>query len=364
MKNTFVLAVGLFGLFINVHAQSRALPGYIVRNSGDTVHGFLKEQGSDESAKHISFKASSTDNDYQEYTPNEVQGFQYDGGNRFRSITYPDTRKDEPVTRTCYGKLLVTGEFDLYSFTEDGVLYFLVKRDTSFYMIYDDDLRSLPYVKGNFRNELNFFATSCDAAEKGIEKADYSVEAMIEFFQKLDACVNPNKAVTSYYHKAKSIVSLYVYAAGIPLGPQSQATGEIRVQFVWPELDPRASFNLGLRYVQINTKVRDPNYNVATLYDYKNYQIQSIPLTVQYSFTRGVVQPFVLAGLSLAKINEVTNNPALLDYIAGVYKSYGVTFLVGGGVEARVAHVLWVRAEWRWEYMVEFPTIGLVLRIP
>ncbi len=363
MKNTFVLAMGLCTLGFTVQAQEHALPGYIVRISGDTVHGFLKEQGSDESAKNISFRASQTDKGFQAYSPNEVQGFQYDGGNLFRSITYPDTRKEETVTRTCYGKLLVTGEFDLYTFTEDGVLYFLVKRDTSFYMIYDDDLRSLPYVKGNFRNELNFFATSCTAAEREIEKADYSIEAMIQFFQKLDACVNPNKAVTSYYHKAKSITTLYIYGAGIPLGPQSQATGEVRVQFVWPELDPRVSFNLGLRYVQMNTKVRDPYYNVATLYDYKNYQMQSVPLTIQYSLTHGVVQPFVLAGMSMVKINEVTNNPVLLD-AGGIYKNFGITFLVGAGMEVRLAHVLWVRAEWRFEYMVQYPTIGLVLRVP
>lgn len=362
MKNTFVPAVGLCLLFFSVNAQEHILRGYIVKNSGDTVRGFLKEQGTDESARRINFKAAETD-DYKVFTASEVKAYQYEAGNLFRSIAYPDTRKEETVTRTCYGKLLVTGEFDLYTFTEEGVLYFLVRRDTSFYLIYDDDLRSLPYVNGNFRNELNFFATSCPAALKEIERADYSIAAMITFFQKLDECVNPNKAVTSYYHKAKSNVSLYAYAAGIPLGAQSQLTGEIRLQFVWPEVDPKVSFNLGLRYVAMNTRVRDPYYNIATLIDYKNYKIQSLPLTVQYSFTHGVVQPFILAGLSIAKVNEATNNPALLD-VGGIYQNYGVTFLVGGGIEVRVVHVLWVRAEWRYEYLVQYPTIGLVLRVP
>lgn len=363
MKYTFVAAVGLCLLFFSAHAQDRLLPGYIVRLSGDTVRGFLKQQGSDESARRISYKAAATDDDYKVFGPSDVKAFQYDGGNLFRLITYPDTRKEEAANRTCYGKLLVTGEFDLYTFTEEGVLYFLVRRDNSFYLIYDDDLRSLPYVNGNFRNELNFFATSCAAALREIERADYSIEAMINFFQKLDECVNPSKAVTSYYHKAKSTISLYAYAAGIPLGSQSQFTGEMRLQFVWPELDPKVSFNLGLRYAVVNKKVRDPYYNVATLIDYKNYHIQSLPLTIQYSFTHGAVQPFILAGLSIAKINEVTNNPALLDG-GGIYQNYGVTFLVGGGIEARLAHVLWVRAEWRYEYLVQYPTIGLVLRVP
>jgi hypothetical protein len=363
MINTFVLAIGLSILLSAAQAQVKDLPGYIVRSSGDTIRGFLKEQGTDESAKRISFKASEADKDYQTYAYDAVKSYQYDGGNLFRAINFPDTRKEEPVTRTFYGKLLVTGEFDLYTFTEEGELYFIVRRDTSFYMIYDDDLRSLPYVKGNFRNELNFFALSCEPARREIDRADYSVEAMIDFFRKLDECVNPGKTVTTYYHKAKSIISVYAYAAGIPLGGQSQAAGEVRLQFVWPQLDPKVSFNLGFRYTQVNTTVRDPYYTVATLYDYKNYQITSVPLTVQYSLTSGVVQPFVLAGLSLIKVNEVTNNPAILD-AGGVYKNYGMTFLVGCGIEARLAHVLWVRAEWRYEYIVEYPTLGLVLRVP
>ncbi|HTR27675.1 MAG TPA: hypothetical protein VMH27_00295 [Puia sp.] len=363
MKNTFVLAISLCVLLSAARAQVKDLPGYIVRTSGDTVHGFLKEQGTDESAKHISFKASAAENDYQVFAYDAVKSYQYEAGNLFRAITFSDTRKEEPVTRTYFGKLLVTGEYDLFTFTEDGELYFLVRRDTVFYMIYDDDLRSLPYVKGNFRNELNFFATSCEAARKEIERADYSIQAMIAFFQKLDECVNPGKAVATYYHKAKSIVSVYAYAGGIPLGAQSQATGELRLQLVWPQLDPKVSFNLGIRYSQVNTTVRDPYYNVATLYDYKNYQITSVPLTVQYSLTSGVVQPFVLAGLSIAKVNEVTNNPALLD-AGGIYKNYGMTFLVGCGIEVRLVHILWIRAEWRYEYIVEFPTVGLVLRVP
>jgi hypothetical protein len=364
MKNTFVLAISLCGLFITANAQDRALPGYIVKMSGDTLRGMLKEQGTDESAKRISFKASAADNDYQVFTPGEVKSYKYDEGNLFRAITFPDTRKEEQtVTRTYYGKLLVSGEYDLYTFTEDGVLYFLVRRDDKFYLIYDDDLRSLPYVKGNFRNELNFFAVSCEAAEKEIERADYSVVSLMNFFQKLDACVNPNKSVTSYYHKAKANIAGFVYVGGIPLGPQSQFVGEARLQMVWPQLDPRVSFNLGVRYVVVNTKVRDPYYNVATLYDYKNYDIESVPMTVQYSFTRGVVRPFILAGLSLCSVKEKTNNPALLDVGPFVQQS-GLAFLVGGGIEAKLMHILWIRAEWRYEYLVQYPTIGLVLRAP
>lgn len=366
MKSTFVLACGLCLLFFSTHAQDHSLPGYIVRNSGDTVHGLLKEQGSDESAKRISFKASATDNDYQVFGVDEVKSFQYDGGNVFRAISFPDTRKEgETVTRAVFGTLLVSGEYDLYSFTEGGILYFLAERDGSFYVMYDDDLRSFPYVKGNFRNELNFFAVSCDAANGQIGQVDYSVASVIQFFQKLNACVSPGKAVATYYHKPKANAGLFAYAGGIPLGNQSQLTAEVRLRMVWPQVNPNMSFNLGFRYAEVIKKqVKDPYYLAAAIYHHETYQLKSLPLTIQYNITRGVVQPFVYAGVSLLNVNIVTDDPALIDTYSAYYHHYGVEGLVGGGVEVRLAHFLWARVDWRWEYLVQYPTVGLALTLP
>src|SRR5579863_10335681 len=138
MRTTFVLAISLFLSFSTTQAQDSFEPGYIVRVAGDTVHGFLKEQGSDEMAERISFKASATNKKYKVFTPSDVKAFRYDGGYQFRAVCYSDTRKDQPVTRTCFAKLLVTGEYDLYSFTEDYVLFFLVRKDNNFYLLFDD----------------------------------------------------------------------------------------------------------------------------------------------------------------------------------------------------------------------------------
>lgn len=364
MKNTIVLTVGLCLLLLSARSQVRDLPGYIVRNSGDTVHGFLREQGTDESARSISFKASATDNDYQVYTPAEVKSYQYTDGNLFRAITYPDSRTEERAIRTCYGKLLVSGEYDLYSFTESEILYFLVRKDTSYYLMYDDDLHSIPWVTGNFRNELNFFAVSCDAAKEEVDRTGYNTASVMEFFQKLDACLNPGKAVTSYYHKAKVDAGLFAYAGGIPLGNgKSQVTAEIRLRLVAPQVNPNMSFNVGLRYAELKRKETDPYYLVAKIYHNVDYQTTSVPVTVQYNLTRGVVQPFVFAGASLCTLNIATDDPALISNPV-YYHRWAVSPLVGGGVEVRLVHVLWVRAEWRYECMVQYPTVGLELMLP
>ena len=211
MKNTIVLFLGLCLLFLSVHAQDHSSPGYIVRVSGDTVRGFLKEQGTNESATQISFKATVDAREYQVYTPEGVKAFQYDGGNLFRAIAYADARGAATKYRTNFARLLVTGQYDLYSFTEKDILFFLVRKDSSFYFIFDDDLSQQPMVPGNFQNELNFFAVSCEGPKLQTEKVNYSPGDVAEFFRKLDACVSPTSVVTSYYRKPKGKLSFFAY---------------------------------------------------------------------------------------------------------------------------------------------------------
>jgi len=365
---SFVLFIGLSLPSLILHAQDRSLPGYIVRVSGDTLHGFLKEQGTDEATRRISFKAAESDVDYQIFTPSEVKAFQYDGGNLFRAITFSDTRRDQPVTLTFYANLLVTGEYDLYNFTEDDVLFFLVRKENSFYLMFDDDLRSVPGIKGNFRNELNFFAGSCDAVRQGVENADYSTESMIRFFQKLDDCLNPGKAVATYnYHqKVKIKAGLFAYVGGISFGNYAQLTVEARLRVTLNQLMPGVSFNLGYRYAEVMKKhFQNPYYLVAPNFNHETWQIKSIPLTIQYNFTRGIVQPYVYGGVSLCSENIVTDNPELYLGTYNPYlNSYAVAFLFGAGVEVRLAHFLWSRAEWRYETMAQYPTVGLAVTLP
>ncbi|HXB33634.1 MAG TPA: hypothetical protein VNV35_09440 [Puia sp.] len=367
MRTTFVLAISLFLSFSTTQAQDSFEPGYIVRVAGDTVHGFLKEQGSDETAERISFKASATDKKYKVFTPSDVKAFRYDGGYQFRAVSYSDTRKDQPVTRTCFAKLLVTGEYDLYSFTEDYVLFFLVRKDNNFYLLFDDDVHTIPGISGNFRNELNFFVGPCGAEKQEIEGLDYSTGSMIRFFQNLDACLNPDKIVATYIYREKAMLKFgfFAYVGGISFGNDAQYTMEARLRVVWQKLNPSLSLNLGYRVAAVMKRhFQDPDYLIAPVFNHETWQIKSIPLTIQYNFTNGVVQPFVEGGVSLCTESISTDNPALISGYNPYINGHALAFIFGAGIEVRLVHVLWARAEWRYEAMSQNPTAGLALMLP
>jgi hypothetical protein len=355
---SFVLVIGLSGLFFCARAQDGNLPGYIVKNSGDTVRGLLKQQGSDESAKQISFKASETDKDYQVYTPDQLKSYRYDGGNLFRTVICPDrSQQAGAIGGTFFGKLLVTGEDDLYSLSTDGRLYFLVRKGDRFYLLFDENLETMPYVKGNFRNELNFLASGCMAMNKEIERAGYSVSEMIGFFQQLDSCLNPGKPVQTYLHDMGGYSGFTAYMGGISYADRGQFTLEVRWRRVWPQLDPNLSFNIGLRIVDLTKPVEtaaDPKSFVRA-----SYQIVSVPITMQYNVNilQGRIHGFALAGLSLSAAH-VDADSVVPD------NSSARGFMIGVGAEAKITHCLWVHVEWCVDYMSQFPTVGLAVILP
>ncbi len=346
--------------FQNAAAQQDDLPGYVVLVSGDTLHGFLKAEGADRLLDQVQFKSSAA-TDYKTYKPSEARSFQFDNGNLYRAVTFSNVSLDHPVYETHYAKLLVTGEYDLYSFMEKGDLYFVARHDTTYRLIYDDDLHTIPYVKGNFRNELNYFAVFCDASKFGIENILFSEDQVVSFFRKLDACMEPGKTVATYYHKAKAKPGFFAYVGGMDLGSQrSQFTAEARFKLVYPQINPDLSINIGVRYASVEKKLVNPSYLAATIYYQETYSIKSIPLTFQYNLTHGIVQPFIYAGLSACSVDF--SSSVYIDHSGDpYYHSVDIEWLAGAGVEVKLADFLRARAEWRYEYITQWPTIGLAV---
>jgi opacity protein-like surface antigen len=361
MKNIQIL-LALILIALTGRAQNTGIPGYIIRNSGDTVHGILKEPGLSNLFKQAYFKSSPADNDFTVYTPAEIKGFQYEDGNLYRAVTFLDTWMDHPAFETGFARLLVSGEYDLYSFYNSSVLFFLVRKDTTFTLLFDDDIHTLPVVSGNFRNQLNFFAVGCEAMRSHIESMVYSESNLMSYFKDLDACLNPNKAVVNYYHKAKAHLGFFVYGGGSVLGTDmSQLTAEARLRLVYPHFNPSVSINLGFRYVEVTKHLADPTYLVATYYHKVSYAVESVPLTIQYNFTRGIVQPFVFVGVSLYKQNITSDTPVFAE-ADSFNNEFHIALPAGLGVEANITGFLAARLEWRYEYIAQWPTIGLSVK--
>jgi opacity protein-like surface antigen len=353
------LAVSCF-----VHAQKTTHPGYIVRSTGDTVRGYLQEVLITDEVSRVGFKPNAADNEFTLYTPDQVTAFQYDSGHVYRALTFTNTLRSPAVPQTSFARLLVSGECELYSL-HDNTLYFLVRKNATVHFLYDDDIHAEPFIPGNFRNKLNFFAVGCDSAREGIERLAYNEESLIRYFRNLDACLNPNQTTTVYYQKAKAHWGFFAYAGGfVYSGHRNQFTGEARLQLTFPQLTRGLSFNLGFRYVNTDRRIMDPitaNY-LHPSYGIVNYKQTSIPLTLQYNLTHGIVQPYIFVGASALQ-TKMASTEIYLPFIEDeVYKTWNVALLAGVGVEVPLTGFLQARVEWRYEQFIQFPTLGVSVR--
>ena len=83
MKIIVLFAASL--IFISSFAQSNLKPGFIVKNTGDTVRGLIEEVEVKKLSNKISF--SSTNAQTGDFTTSDINGFGYDGGNSFQKIS-------------------------------------------------------------------------------------------------------------------------------------------------------------------------------------------------------------------------------------------------------------------------------------
>jgi hypothetical protein len=179
---------------------------------------------------------------------------------------------------------------------------------------------------------------------------------MTDFILQLNECVEPGTA-QSYYHKAKTVTEIYIFAGGLPLGKQGQLTFNGSVRFSSPSLSKKTFLCVGLEYSKtVKGSTRRNSYNDLVKI-YTTYEVASIPLTLQYNLTTGRVRPYFYAGLSATYYKELEKGRQLNEH--GYQGDYGIGFVAGLGVEVRVLNRLYVKADYRYEMVLQLPAVGI-----
>lgn len=349
-----VALVLLLALFWRpVLSQNTIVPGYIVSN-GDTLRGQLKIDRERYLMHRVSFQRAGHEN-FTEYTPSDLTSFRYDDGPLYRTISFVNKAGSQPVAETLFGQTLVSGKYSLYSIDEDGDIYYVVKKDTATWFLYDDKLSvsGLEVIPGNYRNQLMFFSAGCDGLN--IYKVPYSAKALTAFMLAVNQCQAPEIATSSYNVKRQLEVHYFVFMGG----SNNQFTLDATARLIDPRFDPRASLNIGLHYSAtggrnqaqkgifsgLDIPIVDTNANVTA-------RILSIPVTVQYDFLRGRIQPAVYLGFSASYLS--LSPPAI-----GSVQRFRVAAVAGACIEAYITPHIFLKADLRLELLVQDPSIGV-----
>jgi opacity protein-like surface antigen len=204
-----------------------------------------------------------------------------------------------------------------------------------------------------------YLSVSCDSLKNEVEDVDYTQAAIAVYVDKLNRCISPSETNAIVYKKDKSYLHLYAYGGGISFSNKYELAGRITARVTIPAINKSMSVNVGLNVMtdkKIYTVASHFNGYIKTLQtEYRT--IFSVPFTVQYDFLPGNIKPYVEAGLSLVYLDAHITQ----DYLS--YKvndrKFGLGVIGAVGVEGSITKRLMIKADWRYELFLHYPTIGM-----
>jgi hypothetical protein len=346
-------------IFTSLIAQSNYKSGYLVKNNKDTVRGFILEAIESDYSKLVNFKSDSGSS-ARIFLPGDIQSFGV-GSRIYKSISFLNTDPEILKRDSCFAKKLITGKYDLFVFARGDRQFYLIKNDTSTYFLYNSLLSNNGELitQGNYTNTLNLISIPCEKLASRYDRVGYGEKEMSDFVLALNKCISPETAV-SYYQKPKSVMQIFLFAGGLPLGMQSQLTIEGLMRFSLPAVNKNTFLNVGLHYSSTHSAQSyvDPYYG-----DYSrnsNHTIYSVPLTIQYDFISGIIRPYIYGGIGIAYLHQtVSGEPEYIATLDKPVQNFGISFVVGIGIEAKIINRLFVRVDYRYELVLQYPAIGI-----
>jgi hypothetical protein len=200
-------------------------------------------------------------------------------------------------------------------------------------------------------------AISCEKLIPEVDRVGFNDKDLSDFIVKLDNCDATGHS-SNFYQKQKTQMDPVGFIGGWPVSSNSQFTLNFVLSFSIPRVDKKSSLNIGINYSNSTHPTADINnydqpYTLVT-----HYSMVSIPLTFQYNFTSSMVQPYIYGGFSFAFVNNTSNSQT-----TPVRRSYSGFYPVAGlGIQAKVATGLYIKADWRYEVILQSPAIGISYR--
>ncbi len=157
-----LLAITLFIAFpLITFAQSNYQQGYILKNNGDTLKGYINYPESGYSPVAIEFKVSKADGTVREFTPLDIKAFQITGFQDYVSYVGPISMNKNVIPNLPYGldtsttnrslflEPLITGRYItlFYNNEPSKNRFFIAETNGS-----TDELKYYPYYEGTARD--------------------------------------------------------------------------------------------------------------------------------------------------------------------------------------------------------------------
>lgn len=194
IKMRFLYTLLLAALSVAVMAQSNYHAGYVLKNNGDTLKGYINYREWTQSPKSIDFKINKSDKKEIEFTPQVIKGFQITGMETYISYAgtintnknaFPDLPSglDTSVTQdTIFLKQVTTGRYLTLYYNSDELKTRLfiaeanaIPVELKYYVYYNGERQVVnsSIYNGQLLLYINKFSPGNNALISKAEKAQY-----------------------------------------------------------------------------------------------------------------------------------------------------------------------------------------------
>lgn len=313
-------------------AQKDFRKGYIIQNA-DTIRGYVDYRGYNKSAQLTTFKPT-LDGAEQRYTPESVAGYGFDHEKKvFEAKPVAVVDADNTVERMLFLNVLVKGKASIYyyrdSFSKD---HYYLEKDTLFTELQNNKLlvvgakseAKFERYDKKYIGVLNYALSDCESISiSQLYELRFNRSDLIRIAEKYNTCITPNAVSTAVTHREEKFkitvgpVLVYTRAAldftgDSPLGrAEFQNTSSIGggafLNLTLPALNEKLSLQTELLYIPARFSAP------STDYDKFNYDILfdlayiKLPVQLRYTYPRGVIRPYMNAGLIAGYIVKDTN---------------------------------------------------------
>jgi hypothetical protein len=340
-------------------AQNDWKTGYIIKNQGDTIYGFIDNRDSKSNSMHCYFRKNANE-EVQLFEPKYLTGYRIDDGNFYITKTVEKSGVDTLI----FLEFLVQGKVNVYH-TRDDVDRYYVEKDSKLYelkdtemkrSIYDTDTTTASRYTVYLENKKEYVGILTVLMQDGdiqsdISKSSLETKSLIKIAKEYHEKVCTSEKCIIYEKSIKPAHITKVIYTGISLNNLNFG-GRVISDYAFGSL-------LGLRLEFENAIEWNENLSIVldfTLHHFTNYRLKQnsksdravvfyndvsylldrnatyiaehtksfldvdiktialdIPITMNYTFSKGKVRPYIGAGIDNVLVLSQNNKVEIYD---------------------------------------------------
>lgn len=342
-KKIFILiAILSISNQINAQLQDNYEKGQITTKNGEEKSGFIRNDDFKHKVSKVCFKTSLTDKKCRYYNTSEINSFKTQNDEVYHLFETRLNNGSTPVT--LFAKNLVNGKTSLYKGFYEATVFYIISKDGKNYILQND--KFIPGQKEvkryNYPGVLNLATENLPITSKIV--VQFKEQIFIDIVSQYNASQGNEFEIATTKEKP---VSFLILNAGIGIGEsnESEYFAQLTNRIYFPKFSRNTSLNIGLNYYNYQFTTTD---NIGRDLEVTQSLI-SAPFQLQHNFANKSIRPYMFTGMNFSLFSKKDQNGNSLLEDSGLQSEFGLSFLLGAGIEIDIYKGFMLKSEYRHE---------------